>query len=153
MTFDPTDDFAIRSGRADDIDAIYDLVVELAIYEREPEAVEPSRAQYHRDFADGLFQFLVASNGTQIIGTAIYYSAYSTWKGRMLFLEDFIVTERYRRQGCGARLFDAVLAEARKSNCRLVKWQVLDWNIPAIEFYKNYDINIEDNCLNGKLFL
>jgi GNAT superfamily N-acetyltransferase len=76
---------------------------------------------------------------------------YSTWKGRMLYLEDFVVKERSRRQGIGQLLFDAFLAEAKARGCRLAKWQVLDWNTPAVNFYEKQSAIIEQEWWNGKI--
>ena len=82
-----------------------------------------------------------------------YYLTYSTWKGRMLYLEDFVVLPDYRRFGIGQLLFDALLEVARNKRCKLVKWQVLDWNQPALNFYRKYDAIIEKEWWNGKIFL
>ena len=78
---------------------------------------------------------------------------YSTWKGRMFYLEDFVVLEAYRRLGLGQMLFDAFLQEAKDQQCRLVKWQVLDWNEPALRFYRKNNAVIEKEWWNGKIFL
>jgi GNAT superfamily N-acetyltransferase len=99
-----------------------------------------------------IFGFFVLENSAQvIIGIAIFYTAYSTWKGRMLYLEDLVVTESARRAGLGRLLFDAVVGEARATGANRMKWQVLDWNEPAIGFYKKLGANIESEWLNGNL--
>jgi GNAT superfamily N-acetyltransferase len=79
--------------------------------------------------------------------------AYSTWKGKMLYLEDLVVQEAYRGKGIGRRLFEAVLEEGRRRRCRLVKWQVLDWNEPAIAFYRTFGAVLETEWWNGKIIL
>ncbi len=143
----------IRKGHSGDIPAIYNLVVELAIYEKEPEAVTATLEDYARDFDAACFQTLVAEVEEQIVGMALFYLTYSTWKGRMMYLEDFIVTQAYRRQGIGEKLFYAFLSEAKNQQCVLTKWQVLDWNTPAIEFYHKIGATIERNWWNGKLYI
>ena len=99
-----------------------------------------------------IFGFFVAE-GTdgQLIGLALYYTAYSTWKGRMLYLEDLVVTEAARGTGLGRKLFDAVVAEARRTNAQRLKWQVLAWNEPAIGFYKRIGANLDPEWHNGNL--
>jgi GNAT superfamily N-acetyltransferase len=88
-----------------------------------------------------------------IIGMAIYYPTFSTWRGKMLYLEDFYVQPKYRSKGIGQSLFDSILHRARITNCKLMKWQVLDWNKKAIKFYKRNNAEIETEWLNGKLIL
>jgi len=130
------------------------LIKELAEYERAPEAVTNTLAAMQRDgFGPApIFSFFVLEDSaSQIIGLALFYTAYSTWKGRMLYLEDLVVTEAARRGGFGRLLFDAVVAEARGTGAVRMKWQVLDWNEPAIGFYKKLGANIESEWLNGNL--
>ncbi len=143
----------IRRGDINDLDAIYDLVVDLAIYEREPSAVTATREDYRRDFEAGIFHTLIIQLDDDIIGMALYYHTYSTWKGRMLFLEDFIIKEAYRRKGLGGQLFTAFLEEAKRLDCVLTKWQVLDWNKPAIQFYEKVGAELEKNWWNGKIYM
>ncbi len=138
----------IRKANKNDLAAIHALVTELAVYEKEPEAVTATLADYETDFEAGIFDAHVAETNGQVVGMALYYTAYSTWKGRMLFLEDFVVTERYRRQGIGELIFEAVIEEARKIGANRMKWQVLDWNMPAINFYKKYNARLESGWLN-----
>ncbi len=143
----------IRSGTTNDLKAIHQMVIDLAIYEKEPDAVTATLSDYRRDYRAGIFDFLVAEQADSLVGMAIYYMTYSTWKGRMLYLEDFFVEPAFRRQGVGHRLFDAFLDIAKEKKCNLVKWQVLDWNEPALSFYEQYDAEIETNWYNGKLYL
>jgi len=145
--------FHIRKAIASDIPAIHDLVRELAIYEHSESAFTATLEDYTRDFEAGLFEVLLAEQDGLVIGMAFYYMTYSTWKGRMLWLEDFVVKEAFRRTGAGRLLFEAFLAEARQRSCRLAKWQVLDWNEPALNFYRRHNAIIETNWWNGKLFL
>jgi GNAT superfamily N-acetyltransferase len=144
---------AVRQAGREDLAHIHRLVHELAVYENAPEEFVATLEDYQRDFAAGAFQALVAETPQEdVIAMALYYLGYSTWKGRMLFLEDFVVQEAFRRQGVGQQLFDAVLEQARVLECRLVKWQVLDWNEPALSFYRRYGAAIESNWWNGKIF-
>jgi len=142
----------IRKATPDDIPAIHALVRELAIYENAEQEFVATREDYLRDFLAGTFDAIVAEQDAQVIGMVFFYMAYSTWKGRMMYLEDFVVYEQYRRSGVGQLLFDAFLAEAKKQNCVLAKWQVLDWNEPAINFYRKNNATIEQEWYNGKLF-
>lgn len=141
-----------RAGRKD-IPAIHELVRELAVYEKaEPEFVA-TLEDYYRDFDAGIFEAIVVRVEGEVAGMALYYLTYSTWKGRMLYLEDFVVKEAHRGDGLGQQLFDAFLDRARELECRLAKWQVLDWNEPAIKFYKKNNAIIEKEWWNGKIFL
>ena len=144
----------ITNGKAQkkDLPAIHELVHELAVYERAESEFIATLDEYERDFEAGIFEALVSEVDGQVVGMALYFMTYSTWKGRMLYLEDFVVRENYRRYGLGRRLFDAFLVEAKRQGCRLVKWQVLDWNEPALNFYRKYDVLIEKEWWNGKIF-
>jgi GNAT superfamily N-acetyltransferase len=109
--------------------------------------------EYNKQFEEQLFDILVAEHNSTIIGMALYYPTFSTWKGKMMYLEDFVVQEAFRKSGVGQLLFDAFLEEAKTQDCKLVKWQVLDWNEPAINFYKKNNATIEDEWLSCKIFL
>ncbi len=143
----------IRQAERRDIPSIFALVQKLALYENAPEAVITSVKTYELDFDESHFEALVAEHEGEIIGMALYYMAFSTWKGKMLYLEDFVVKETHRRYGAGQLLFDAFLAKAKEKKCSLVKWQVLDWNEPAIRFYEKNNAIIEQEWWNGKIFL
>ncbi len=145
-------DIRVRKAQRKDLPAIHELVRELAIYERAEEEFVATLEDYVEDFEHRIFEAHVAEAGGAVVGMALYYMAYSTWKGKMLFLEDFVVREAYRRYGIGQLLFEAFLEEARRLGCRLVKWQVLDWNEPAIRFYEKNGALIERDWWNGKLF-
>ncbi len=147
-------DIVLRRGVETDLPQVLGLIRELAAYEKAPEAVTNTLAAMQRDGfgPQPIFGFFVLeSAAAEIIGLALYYTAYSTWKGRMLYLEDLVVTEAARRGGLGRLLFDAVVAEARATGAVRVKWQVLDWNEPAIGFYKKLGATIENEWLNGNL--
>jgi GNAT superfamily N-acetyltransferase len=143
----------IRQATLADIPMIFSLVEELALYEKAPEAVITTVEIYERDFNAGIFEAVVAEKDDEIIGMALYYMAYSTWKGRMLYLEDFVVRESSRRFGAGQMLFDAYVAIAKEKGATIVKWQVLDWNEPAVKFYEKNNAIIEKEWWNGKIFL
>jgi GNAT superfamily N-acetyltransferase len=144
--------YIIRKGNTNDLKAIYDLVIELAVYENEPDAVTATLTDYEKNFNAQVFQTIVAEHNGKTIGACIYYITWSTWKGRMVYLEDFIVTEAYRKKGVGQLLFDQFLVEAKGMNATMVKWQVLDWNEPAIRFYEKNKAIIEKEWWNGKIF-
>ncbi|GAA4348176.1 GNAT family N-acetyltransferase [Hymenobacter saemangeumensis] len=148
-----TDNCILRRGVEADLPQVLGLIKELAEYERAPEAVTNTLEAMRRDGFGPvpIFGFFVLERGADIIGLALFYTAYSTWKGRMLYLEDLVVTESARRGGYGKLLFDAVVAEARATGAQRMKWQVLDWNEPAIGFYKKLGANIENEWLNGNL--
>lgn len=145
--------FIIRKATVNDIAAIHNLVVELAIYENEPKAVTATIDDYKVNFNQKVFDAIVAVDDGKIVGVCIFYLTWSTWKGRMIYLEDFVVTQTYRRKGIGQLLFDSFQEEAKKLNAVLVKWQVLDWNEPAIKFYEKNNSIIEKEWWNVKKFL
>lgn len=141
----------IRKAEEADMPAIHALVYELAVYEKEPEAVETTPAEYLEDFRNKLFECTVAEMDGEVVGITLFYMAYSTWRGKMLYLDDFVVKESHRRYGIGQLLFDAFVEEGRRRGCRLVKWQVLDWNEPALNFYRKNNAVIETGWWNGKI--
>ncbi len=143
----------IRKGKEEDIAGVHALIVELAIYEEAPDEVDISVDDLMND-AFGkkpLFQFIVAKEEEVILGTAIYYYRYSTWKGKCIFLEDLVVSEKHRRKGVGTLLLDEMISISKKEGAKRLMWQVLDWNQSAIDFYKKYDAIIEPEWLNCKL--
>jgi GNAT superfamily N-acetyltransferase len=143
----------LRRGQESDLPRVLALIQELAAYEREPDAVTNTLDMMRHDgFGPApIFGFYVLESGDDLLGLALFYTAYSTWKGRMLYLEDLVVTEAARRGGYGRLLFDAVVAEAQRTGAQRMKWQVLDWNEPAIAFYKKLGATIEREWLNGNL--
>ena len=141
----------VRTGTAADLAAVHGLVRELAIYERAEDQFTASIADYEADFAAGVFEIAVAELNDKIVGMTLFYVAYSTWRGKMLYLEDFVVQEKFRGQGVGLLLYRNFLQIAHEKNCRMVKWQVLDWNTPAIQFYKKNGATIEHEWYNGKI--
>lgn len=142
----------IRKADVTDMEAIHALVRELAAYEKGLHRVTTSAESYRKDFEEGVFDAYVAEVNNEIVGMALYYMNFSTWRGKMLYLEDFIVKESMRGQGIGARLFAAFVEEAKRQDCSMAKWQVLDWNEPAINFYKKYDTTFDDEWVDCKLY-
>ncbi|MAY84599.1 MAG: GNAT family N-acetyltransferase [Flavobacteriales bacterium] len=142
----------IRKGKKEDCSAVLELIRELAVYEKEPDAVDVDLTQLEEDGfgEDPAYDLLVGEIDGEIKGCAIYYQKYSTWKGRALYLEDLIVTESARGKGLGLALFKAVIQEAYDRAAGRMEWQVLDWNKPAIDFYKDFGASIEDEWLNGR---
>lgn len=143
----------IRRGEVKDIPGALALVKELAHYEKAPDEVEVTLAEMENwGFGkDKIFDFFVAIEKDAIVGLALYYYKYSTWKGKCLFLEDIIVTEKMRGKNIGKLLFEKVIKVAKESKVRRMEWQVLDWNEPALNFYKKYDAILDGEWVNCKL--
>jgi N-acetylglutamate synthase-like GNAT family acetyltransferase len=143
----------VRKASSHDLPYIHQLVQELAIYEKAEHEFIATLEDYKAHFMENAFHALVATTEAQeVIGMALYYPSYSTWKGKMMYLEDFVVKQAYRRKGVGSMLFEAFLADAKQKECKLVKWQVLDWNEPAMQFYHKKKAIIEKEWWNGKIF-
>ena len=130
--------FSIRKGRPEDMFSVLKLIQELANFEKEPNAVEVTEEILQRDGfgAQPLFNTLVAEVGDEIVGMALFYPRYSTWKGPTIHLEDLIVKEAYRGKNIGSALFREVIQYSADKGVKRVEWVVLDWNDPAIEFYE-----------------
>ncbi len=144
---------SIRKGAESDLPQVLELVRELAVFEKAPGEVEVSVDEM-RNWGFGknkLFDFFVLEKNGSIVAMALYYYKYSTWKGKCLFLEDIIVTESERKNGYGQLLFSEVVKVAKKEKVRRMEWQVLDWNAPAIQFYKKYNSNFDGEWINCKL--
>ena len=140
----PTYNIMIREMDTMDMDSVHALVRELAEYEQGLEHVTTTPESYLRDFDQGLFKGFLAQREGDILGIAISYTTFSTWRGRMLYLEDIVVKESERRSGIGELLFKAFLEKAKTDKVALVKWLVLKWNEPAINFYKKYPTVFDD---------
>jgi GNAT superfamily N-acetyltransferase len=143
----------LRVAKKDDCPRLLDLVHELAIFEKAPEEVTVTLAEFEEaGFGNRpVWKAFVAETDGLIVGFALYYVRYSTWKGCRMYLEDLIVTENWRGKGIGKLLFDRLLQEARELGFNGMTWQVLDWNEPAIKFYKKYEAAIDEGWLNGSL--
>ncbi|PQB03189.1 GNAT family N-acetyltransferase [Polaribacter filamentus] len=131
--------FIIREGQKQDVKAILDLITELAVFEKEPDAVEITVEDLLKDgFSDNpKFKTFVAEENAVVIGIALFYERYSTWKGKSIHLEDLMVTQSKRKIGAGKALYTAVLKYAHDHNFNRVAWEVIDWNTNAINFYKS----------------
>ena len=128
----------IRKATKNDMTSVLELIQELATFEKEPDAVVVTVDDLVRDgFSENpLFQCFVAEVENEIIGMALYYYRYSTWKGKTIHLEDLIVKENKRGTGAGFALYKEIIKQGKAENVRRIEWNVLDWNTPAIDFYE-----------------
>jgi ribosomal protein S18 acetylase RimI-like enzyme len=133
------------------VGSIFALIKELALYERAPEQVTNTQERLHNDlFVDPICEAIVAIEDNHVLGFALFYTSYSTWKGRSLYLEDFYVSENQRRRGIGQLLFDEVVRIARERKMARMDWQVLEWNQLAIDFYKKNEALLDPEWVNGR---
>ncbi len=131
----------VRPGKKEDIPTVFELIQELAAYEKASHEVETSVEKLTEDaFGEKpLYGLIVAEADQLIVGISIYYYRYSTWKGKRLYLEDILVTEQFRGKGIGTKLFEATARHAAKKGCSGMNWLVLNWNEPGINFYKKFN--------------
>lgn len=144
----------IRNAIAADMPEVWGLIKELAIYEQAPEQVVTTPEQMVSDgFGERpLFRCLVAeTEDSKIVGIALYYFGYSTWKGKMLYLDDLVVSESYRRQNIGEKLLSQLMHIAKTENVQQMRWHVLDWNIPAIRFYEKIGAELDGEWITCKM--
>ena len=143
----------IRKGVKGDLPDVLRLIKELAEYEKALDCVTITLEELEDDgFGDHpWYWFLVAEDNNKIIGISFYFIRYSTWNGKFLYLEDFVIDKEYRQQGIGSLLFEATIQICKDENLNGMTWQVLDWNSPAIQFYEKYNADISTEWLNGKL--
>ena len=139
--------FKIRTACQEDFLQVFTLIKELAEFEKEPDAVQITVADLKNDYKNKLFNCLVVESQNTIVGIALYYNRYSTWKGKTIHLEDLIVTKTYRGKGVGKALLNEVVSIAKAANLRRVEWNVLDWNTPAIDFYKGVGATVFNDWL------
>jgi len=139
--------FKIRIACKEDFSEVLKLIKELADFENEPNAVQVTVVDLENDYENKLFNCLVAEAQNTIVGIALYYNRYSTWKGKTIHLEDLMVTQSQRGKGVGKALLNAVVEKAKKDKLRRVEWNVLDWNTPAIDFYKSVGATVFDDWL------
>lgn len=144
---------SIRVGVKADLPRVLELVKELALYEKAPHEVTNTVARMEEDGfgPNPVYGFFVAEKKGHIVGLSLYYWRYSTWKGKRLYLEDIIVTESERGSGIGKLLFDRTMQHTLDENCTGMMWQVLEWNEPAINFYKKYGTRLDDEWTNCHL--
>ena len=140
----------IRRAVKKDCSRLLELIHELATYERAPEEVTITLSHFEESGfgSQPVWWAFVAEVDGKIEGFALYYIRFSTWKGQRIYLEDFLVTEEMRGKGIGKLLFDELIEEARNKNFTGIHWQVLDWNEPAINFYKKYNTSFEPQWVN-----
>jgi GNAT superfamily N-acetyltransferase len=143
----------IRRGTKADLPRTLELINELALYEKAPHEVTNTLARMEEDGfgLNPVFGFFVAENDRGIVGISVYYYRYSTWKGKRLYLEDIVVTEAERGNGLGKLLFDRTMQQCLDDKCTGMMWQVLDWNEPAINFYKKYNAKMDYEWVNCNL--
>lgn len=137
-------EFNIREAVKSDMVAVHKLITELAIFEKEPDAVQVTVSDLERDgFGQNpLFHCFVAEANHQIVGIALVYPRYSTWRGPVIHLEDLIVTQNMRGKGVGGALLKQVVQYGVEKKVRRIGWEVLDWNEPAIKFYEDCGANV-----------
>ncbi len=147
-------DFIIRKAKISDMKEVLSMIKELANYEKAEVEVHLSLEKLIKDgFGDQkLYEALVVETKGKLCGYAIYYNAYSTWKGRAFYLEDIFVRKEFRNKGIGEKLFKQVIKIAIKRKAKRVDWQILKWNSPAINFYKKMRSTFDDEWINGRLF-
>jgi GNAT superfamily N-acetyltransferase len=146
--------YTVRKAVKGDVPAILGLVKELAIYEKAPDAVEVTLEEMEADGfgPNAIYNAFVAENEGKIVGMTLYYTKYSTWKGKSIYLDDIIVNENYRQHGIGGKLFEEVVKVCKEMGARKIDWQVLDWNEPAIRFYKKYNAVFSSEWMNCTLY-
>ncbi|MET0392006.1 MAG: GNAT family N-acetyltransferase [Chitinophagaceae bacterium] len=148
-------DITIRRAVREDCPRLMELVQELAEYEKAPEQVTVTPEHFEESgFGPApIWWALVAEAGGIIQGFALYYIRYSTWKGQAMYLEDLLVTQTMRGKGIGKLLFDRLIEEAREKGLKRMVWQVLEWNEPAINFYKKYNANLDGEWVNCSIYV
>ena len=140
----------IRPGKKSDIPQVFDLIKELAEYEKALDKVSNTVERLEEDGfgPNPVYELFVAENENVIVGIALTYYRFSTWRGKVMYLEDLIVREHMRRKGIGKKLFDMVLDHAKVTSCVGLSLQVLDWNDLGINFYKKYNMEFDEEWIN-----
>lgn len=143
----------IRKADAADLEAVYELIKELAIFENAPNEPSNSLKKFVEEGTakQPRFHVLVAEKNNEILGIALYYYGYSTWKGAMLYLDDLVVKEKYRNNGIGKQLLDELIKIAKEERINQMRWHVLDWNENAINFYKKYPVTFDSTWVTVKI--
>ena len=146
-------DIKLRYAHKKDLPSVLDLIKELATYERAPDEVTVSLKELEENgFGEKpIYEIILAEQEGKIAGMAFYYFAYSTWKGKCIYLEDVIVKESLRGSGIGRLLFDSVVMKCKEVHAKRLMWQVLEWNEPALHFYEKYKATLDPEWVNGKL--
>lgn len=140
----------IRRAVIEDCSRIMELIQELADYEKAPEEVTVTLAHFQESGfgSNPVWWAFVAEVDGRVEGFALYYIRYSTWKGQRMYLEDILVTEQMRGKQLGKLLFDRLIEESKEKNLKGMVWQVLEWNEPAINFYKKYNASFDGEWIN-----
>ena len=140
----------IRPGKKSDIPQVFELIKELAEYEKALDKVSNTVEKLEEDGfgPNPVYELFVAEIENSIVGIALTYYRFSTWRGKVIYLEDLIVKEHMRRKGIGKKLFDMVLDHAKVTSCVGLSLQVLDWNELGINFYKKYNMEFDDEWIN-----
>lgn len=143
----------IREAVAADCPRLLELIKELAVYEKAPDEVtiDPKHFEESGFGTQPVWWALVAEMEGTVVGFALYYIRFSTWKGQRMYLEDLIVTEEWRGKGIGKQLLDQLIVVAQEKGFSGMLWQVLDWNEPAINFYKKYEAHFDPEWINVSL--
>jgi len=143
----------IRPATKADCPRMMELVNELAVFERAPQEVTVTMEHFiESGFGDNpVWWAWVAEADGHIVGLALYYIRYSTWKGQKMYLEDILVTEAWRRKGIGTLLMEALVEDAKQKGFKGITWQVLDWNESAIKFYERYNVKMDPEWVNVSL--
>jgi len=144
----------LRKMQKGDSFSIFELVMELAIFEKSATSVKTSPEDFEENFQKGVFDgYVIEVPEKGIVGMALYFSYFSTWNGYTIYLEDFYVKEEYRGKGLGKILFEAILDQASVLGAKMLKWQVLDWNESAKNFYNKYGSIFVKGWENGVIYL
>ncbi len=145
----------VRKATREDCPRMMELINELAVYERAPHEVTVSSEHFAESGfgANPVWWAFVAEVDGMVQGFALYYIRYSTWKGQRMYLEDILVTEAARGKGLGSLLMNALIKEAKERKFTGITWQVLNWNEPALNFYRKFNTRFDDEWVNGILDL
>lgn len=143
----------IRIATKQDLPHVYGLIKELAVYENAPHEPTVSLEEFVEDGSGSnpRYRVIIAEKDHDILGIALYYLGYSTWKGNMMYLDDLVVKESHRRFGIGKLLFQALIAAAREHGVNQLRWHVLNWNEPAINFYQQINASLDSEWITCKL--
>ena len=142
--------YKIRLAKEKDFISILSLIKELAKFEKSSEKVTNTLEQIIKE-KDFFKSFVVEKDGKEIIGFALFYFVYYTWVGKSLYLDDLYVKEQYRGNKIGSKLLEKVINFGKDNNCKRIRWQVLNWNKPAIEFYKKIGVKLDNEWINCDL--
>ena len=145
----------IRRAVKEDCPRLLELVKELALYEKAPQEVTVTEEHFEESGfgTNPVWWAIVAEENGVILGFALYYIRYSTWKGQAMYLEDILVTEAARGKGIGKLLMDRLMIEAIEKGFSRIVWQVLEWNEPAINFYKKYNADFDGDWVNCSIYV